>query len=38
MDRVYMIGQIKRVLDGLDDRSVAELYRLLTQISVERRR
>lgn len=38
MDRVYMIGQIKRVLDGLDDRSVAELYRRLMQVSVERRR
>lgn len=31
MDRLYVIGQIRRVLDGMDDRTLNLAYRWLMQ-------
>lgn len=31
MDRLYMIGQIRRVLDSMDDRKLNVAYRWLMQ-------
>ena len=31
MDRLYVIGQIRRVLDGMDDRQLSVAYRWLMQ-------
>jgi len=36
MDRLYVIGQIRRVLDGMDDRTLNTAYRWLMQQASKR--